>query len=77
MTEVTRLALAVRSHRTLELAADNFYVITCGKAGFRDTRSNKTTTVALSINSQGSKVKEVTYGREYQIQGDIANTDGQ
>ena len=25
------MALAVRTHRTLELAGDNFYVITCGR----------------------------------------------
>ena len=30
-TEESNVALAVRAHRTLELAGDNFYVITCGR----------------------------------------------
>ena len=30
-TEESQVALAVRTHRTLELAGDNFYVITCGR----------------------------------------------
>ncbi len=29
------MAVAVRIHRTLELADDKFYMITCGKAGFQ------------------------------------------
>jgi len=30
--------IAVRIHKTLELADDKFYVITCGKAGFKNTK---------------------------------------
>lgn len=33
-TEERSVQLAVRVHKTLELADDKFYVITCGKAGF-------------------------------------------
>jgi hypothetical protein len=32
------VAIAVRTHRTLELVDDKFYMITCGKAGFQNTR---------------------------------------
>ena len=32
------VAVAVRVHRTLETAKDKFYMITCGKAGFQNTR---------------------------------------
>ena len=32
------VAIAVRLHKTLELAGDKFYMITCGKAGFQNTR---------------------------------------
>merc|ERR1719186_849004 len=72
-TEVSQVALAVRAHRTLELAGDNFYVITCGKPGFRDTRNNQTTTVSLSLQNNGRRITEVTYGRQYQLQADISN----
>uniref|UniRef100_T1I2Z6 Uncharacterized protein n=1 Tax=Rhodnius prolixus TaxID=13249 RepID=T1I2Z6_RHOPR len=37
-TEERSLPVAVRIHRTLELADDKFYVITCGKAGFKNAR---------------------------------------
>ncbi len=32
------VAVAVRTHKTLELVDDKFYMITCGKAGFQNTR---------------------------------------
>ena len=32
------VAVAVRTHRTLELVDDKFYMITCGKAGFQNTK---------------------------------------
>lgn len=37
-TDERSVPLAVRVHRTLELADDKSYVITCGKAGFRNAR---------------------------------------
>ena len=37
-SEERSVPVAVRVHRTLELADDKFYVITCGKAGFRNSR---------------------------------------
>ena len=33
-SEERSVAVAVRIHKTLELADDKFYMITCGKAGF-------------------------------------------
>uniref|UniRef100_A0A1A9Z765 Uncharacterized protein n=1 Tax=Glossina pallidipes TaxID=7398 RepID=A0A1A9Z765_GLOPL len=33
-SEERSIQLAVRVHKTLELADDKFYVITCGKSGF-------------------------------------------
>jgi hypothetical protein len=36
-SEERSVAVAVRIHRTLELADDKFYMITCGKAGFQVT----------------------------------------
>lgn len=32
------VAVAIRTHKTLELVDDKFYMITCGKAGFQNTR---------------------------------------
>ena len=35
-TEERSVAVAVRIHKTLELADDKFYMITCGRAGFQN-----------------------------------------
>ncbi len=37
-SEERSVAVAVRTHRTLELVDDKFYMITCGKAGFQNSR---------------------------------------
>ncbi|KAF3429634.1 hypothetical protein E2986_09966, partial [Frieseomelitta varia] len=37
-TEERSIPIAVRIHKTLELADDKFYVITCGKAGFKNAK---------------------------------------
>ena len=58
------MAVAVRIHRTLETARDKFYMITCGKAGFQNTR-NETSLVNLELmNAEDEKVQQVVYGRE-------------
>lgn len=33
------MPIAVRFHRTLELGDDKYYVITCGRSAFRNSRS--------------------------------------
>lgn len=37
-TEERSVPIAIRIHRTLELADDKYYVITCGKAGFKNSK---------------------------------------
>ena len=71
------MALAVRSHRTLELAGDNFYVITCGKSGWRDSATNESTTVSLSLTSGDRKIREATYGRDYQLRAEMDAPSGE
>jgi len=75
-TEESNVALAVRTHRTLELAGDNFYVITCGRSGWRDIGTNESTTVKLSLLNQGRKITEATYGREYELQAEMDAPSG-
>ena len=58
--------MAVRIHRTLELADDKYYMITCGKAGFQN-QNNKTSLVTLQLLREGRKVQQVVYGREYML----------
>ena len=37
-SEERSVPIAVPTHRTLELVDDKFYMITCGQAGFQNTR---------------------------------------
>ncbi|XP_054275006.1 uncharacterized protein LOC128994455 [Macrosteles quadrilineatus] len=74
-TEERSLPIAVRIHRTLELADDKFYVITCGKAGFKNAR-NETSLVSLKLLADGHRVQEVYYGRPYTLRADISRPDG-
>lgn len=74
-TEERSVPLAVRVHRTLELADDKFYVITCGKAGFKNAR-NETSLVSLRILDQGRRAQETIYGRPYTLRAEISKPDG-
>ena len=60
------VAIAVRIHKTLELADDKYYMITCGRAGFQNLQ-NKTSLVTLQLLREGKKVEQVVYGREYML----------
>ncbi|KAJ0179859.1 hypothetical protein K1T71_004450 [Dendrolimus kikuchii] len=75
-TDERSLPLAVRVHRTLELADDKIYIITCGKAGFRNSR-NETTLVSLRLlNEQGRKVLNAGYGLPYTLKAEMTKPDG-
>ena len=60
------VAIAVRIHKTLELADDKYYMITCGQAGFQNLE-NKTSLVTLELLREGRKLEQVVYGREYML----------
>ena len=70
-TEERSVAVAVRLHKTLELADDKFYMITCGKAGFQNN-NNRTSLVTLQMMREGKRVQQVIYGREYKLRRDTA-----
>ncbi|CAH2236108.1 uncharacterized protein LOC120625602 isoform X1 [Pararge aegeria] len=75
-TDERSLPLAVRVHRTLELADDKFYVITCGKAGISNSR-NETLTVSLRmLNSDGRKVLNAAFGMPYTLRAELSKPDG-
>ncbi|XP_012159039.1 uncharacterized protein LOC101459856 isoform X2 [Ceratitis capitata] len=72
-TEERSIQLAVRVHKTLELADDKFYVITCGKSGFgRDDNSH----VILKFLENDRRVRETVYGHEYKIRAELTKPNG-
>lgn len=75
-TEERSVPIAVRVHRTLELADDKNYVITCGKAGFKNS-NNQTSLVSLKLQDGSKRVNEVVYGRSYTLRADISRPDGE
>lgn len=74
-SEERSVPVAVRVHRTLELHDDKFYVITCGKAGFRNSR-NETSHVSLKLVDKGRRVSEVVYSHPYTLRADVTRPDG-
>ncbi|XP_055902651.1 uncharacterized protein LOC129938868 isoform X2 [Eupeodes corollae] len=67
-TEERSIQLAVRVHKTLELADDKFYVITCGKTGFpKDDNAH----VILKFLENDRRVRETVYGRSYTIRAEL------
>lgn len=75
-SEERSVPVAVRVHRTLELAEDKFYVITCGKAGFKNSR-NETSHVSLKlVGDKGRRVTEVVYSHPYTLRADVTRPDG-
>ncbi|XP_073951492.1 uncharacterized protein isoform X1 [Choristoneura fumiferana] len=75
-TDERSLPFAVRVHRTLELADDKFYVITCGKAGFRNAR-NETSLVSLRmLNDNGKKVMNAAFNLPYTLRAEMSKPDG-
>ncbi|CAG7834131.1 unnamed protein product, partial [Allacma fusca] len=66
--------IAVRAHRTLELAEDKQYVVTCGKAGFRNNRNNDTWTVRMGFYVGERPVAEVIYGRAYTLRVELSKS---
>lgn len=69
------MPIAVRIHRTLELADDKFYVITCGKAGFRNAR-NETSLVSLRLLDGTRRISQAVYSRPYTLRAEISRPDG-
>lgn len=74
-TEERSVPIAVRIHKTLELADDKFYVITCGKAGFKNAK-NETSLVSLRLLDGGHRVQEAIYGHNYTLRAEISRPDG-
>ncbi|XP_063361383.1 uncharacterized protein LOC134665999 isoform X1 [Cydia fagiglandana] len=75
-TDERSLPFAVRVHRTLELADDKFYVITCGKAGFRNAR-NETSLVSLRmLNENGKKIMNAAFNLPYTLRAEMSKPDG-
>ncbi|CAO1429499.1 unnamed protein product [Diamesa tonsa] len=72
-TEERSVQLAVRVHKTLELADDKFYVITCGKTGSaRDENSH----VLLKFFDNERRVREVVFGRDYMVKAEVNQPNG-
>ncbi|KAF5307894.1 hypothetical protein FQR65_LT06461 [Abscondita terminalis] len=74
-TEERSVSIAVRIHRTLELADDKLYVITCGKAGYRNA-NNETSQVSLKLMEGDRKVVQAVYSKPYTLRATISKPDG-
>jgi len=75
-TSERSVPIAVRFHKTLELGDDKYYVITCGRSAFRNSR-NETADAYMRLYSEDNKrVTEAVYGRKYKLRVGVNNLDG-
>jgi len=76
-TEERRLALAVRAHPTIELLEDRLYVVTCGRAGFQNSR-NEVSVVQLKVSLPSNpirKIDTVLEGSQYKLRAEVLEYD--
>jgi len=73
-TEERRVAIGVRAHNTIELLEDRLYVVTCGKAGFQNSR-NEVSVVQLKVTDGIGKKSTVLEGSPYTLRAEVLNHD--
>jgi len=73
-TEERRVAIGVRAHNTIELLEDRLYVVTCGKAGFQNSR-NEVSVVQLKVTDGISKKNAVLEGSAYTLRVEVLKHD--
>ena len=76
-TEELRVAIAVRAHQTIELLEDKLYVVSCGRAGFQNSR-NEVSVVMLKVSPPATperKIQTVVEGREYNLRAEVLEHD--
>jgi len=74
VTEERRVAIGVRAHNTIELLEDRLYVVTCGKAGFQNSR-NEVSVVQLKVTDGYNKKSAVLEGSSYTLRAEVLNHD--
>jgi len=76
LTDEYRVAIGVRAHDTIELLEDRLYVVTCGKAGFQNSR-NEISVVQLKVTDGISSAKRpaVLEGSEYTLRAEVVQHD--
>ncbi|XP_059078322.1 uncharacterized protein LOC131876833 [Tigriopus californicus] len=77
LAEERRIAIAVRAHPTIELLQDKLYVVTCGRAGFQNSR-NEVSVVQLKVTPPSDseiKVTTVLEGSRYNLRAEVMDHD--
>ncbi|KAL1495080.1 hypothetical protein ABEB36_010555 [Hypothenemus hampei] len=71
-TQDKSVPIAIRIHRTLELANDKFYVITCGKPELKNQQQSP---VSLQLLDGSRKVTKPVYSNPYTLRIEITKPD--
>ena len=76
-TEERRVTIAVRAHPTIELLEDRIYKVTCGRAGFQNSR-NSVSIVQLRVvlpSNPDPKIDTVLPGKPYKLRAEVLDHD--
>ena len=74
VTEERRVAIQLRAHKTIELAEDRLYVVTCGNPSFQNSR-NERSVVQLKVTDGLTKKSVVREGTPYTLRVEVLNHD--
>merc|ERR1719273_1129680 len=78
-TEEKRVAIAVRAHPKIELLEDRVYIVSCGRAGFQNSRK-EVSVVQLKVSCPGnpeSKTDTVAEGQPYKLRAEVLKYDSE
>lgn len=73
-TQERSVAIAVRAHQTVDLLEDRIYMLTCGKAGFQNSRTD-VSVVQLKITDGYQQLSAALEDESYNLRAQVMNHD--
>jgi len=73
-TQERSVAIAVRAHQTVDLLEDRVYMLTCGKAGFQNSRTD-VSVVQLKVTDGYQELSAALEDESYNLRAQVMNHD--
>jgi len=73
-TQERTIAIAVRAHQSVDLLEDRMYILTCGKAGFQNSRTD-VSVVQLKVTDGYQELSAALEDESYNLRAQVMNHD--
>jgi len=73
-TQERTVAIAVRAHQSVDLLEDRMYILTCGKAGFQNSRTD-VSVVQLKVTDGYQELSAALEDESYNLRAQVMNHD--